>query len=196
MGELNVHDLSAHIYDFGCNVFVETGTCQGTGVEHAMQFDFNHMYSIEIMKELFDECVTKFDGVKNLTLILDDSLAGLATVLEQVDESDSILFWLDAHFPGADVHMNSYDHMSEFPDLHCPLKRELELIADSRPDGLDVIIIDDLQLYEEGPYELAYPEGFANKYGSMLNLDAFKATHKETRVYRHQGSMVLTPCFE
>ena len=137
--------------------------------------------------------MSKFDDDR-LTLINDDSLNGLEKVLEELDERPA-LFWLDAHFPGADFHFNSYDHLADQPELHKPLKYEVELIASKRPNSKDVFIIDDLQIYEDGPFELLNQE-FKDKYGELgieFITEAFEKTHDFRRDFRHQGFLILTP---
>ena len=52
----------------------------------------------------------------------------LADVLPAVERDKPILFWLDAHFPGADFGLATYkDEHGREPAL--PLERELALIA-------------------------------------------------------------------
>ncbi len=72
------------------------------------------------------------------------------TILEK--ETGSILFWLDAHFPGADFQLAEYD--AEIPELvRLPVTRELHSILCRPPasckKSASVIIIDDLQLIED-----------------------------------------------
>jgi len=193
MGELFLHNLDYYNTKFKCCSFVETGTGKGTGLSHALKYSFDKLYSIEYMEELYKECVSKFDDDR-LTLINDNSLNGLEKVLEELDERPT-LFWLDAHFPGADFHFNSYDYLADQPELHKPLKYEVELIASKRPNSKDVFIIDDLQIYEDGPFELLNQE-FKDKYGDLgiefIN-EAFAKTHDFSRDYRHQGFLIITP---
>jgi len=193
MGELFIHDLAPYIDLYGCTSFVETGTGKGTGVEHALRYPFTELYSIEITPQLYDECSNKFTD-ERLTLVNADSLTGLTQVLQSLSDN-SCLFWLDAHFPGADFHFNSYDHLIDQPKLHKPLNEEVKLISSERPDFKDVFIIDDLQIYEEGPFEIQMKE-FKEEYGEDgLDFveDAFGDTHNFARDYRHQGFLILTP---
>tara|TARA_R100001443_G_scaffold12706_2_gene22412 strand:- start:2782 stop:3369 length:588 start_codon:yes stop_codon:yes gene_type:complete len=193
MGELYIHDLNPYLRKYSCASFVETGTGKGTGTQHALNHPFKSLYSIEYVKELYEECKSKFFDPR-LKLINADSLVGLELVLEDLSE-EPCLFWLDAHFPGADFHFNSYDHLADQPKLHKPLKYEVELIASKRPNSKDVFIIDDLMIYEDGPFELLNQE-FKDKYGELgtdFISNAFGETHTFTRDYRHQGFLILTP---
>jgi len=193
MGELFLHDLQYYINKYGCKYFVETGTGKGTGIKHALQYPFRSLYSIEFMPQLHDECSRNFDDDR-LTLLNLDSLSGLEYTLSLLDEKPC-LFWLDAHFPGADFHFNSYDRFTDQPDLNKPLKKEIEFIAAKRGASRDVFIIDDLQIYEDGPFELLNQE-FKDEYGEdgiEFIEEAFKETHDFVRDYRHQGFLILTP---
>jgi hypothetical protein len=193
MGELNLHNLNSVIDKFKCTQFVETGTGKGTGLSYACSHGFNKLYSIEYMTELYEECKGKFDEDVRVTLINDTSINGLKQVLSEMDSTPA-LFWLDAHFPGADFYFNDYDHMKD-DESHMPLVQELQLIHSSREGCEDVIILDDLQLYEDGPFQLHNPE-FCAKYGNKditPGTDLFKETHQFSRDYRHQGFLTLTP---
>lgn len=193
MGELYLHNLQNYIDQYNCKYFIETGSGKGTGITHALKYNFEKLYSIEIIEDLYNYCNSKFRDSR-LSFINDNSINGLSSILNLVDEKPC-LFWLDAHFPGADFHYNSYDHLSEVPELHKPLKQEINLIKNLRPLSKDVFIIDDLQIYEEGPFELLNKD-FKKKYGENgidFIIDSYKETHNFTRDYRHQGFLILTP---
>ena len=64
----------------------------------------------------------------------------------------NILFWLDAHFPGADHGLRDYNAELD-EQVRCPLESELEVISRFRAGREDVFIIDDLRLYLRGTYE-------------------------------------------
>jgi len=194
MGELYLHDLTNFVDTLGCKTFIETGTGRGTGLLHASRYNFSKLYSIEYVKELFDECKEKFSNDSRIELLHDDSINGLKHILEELSD-EPVLFWLDAHFPGADFHFNSYDHLADQPELHKPLKFEIKLISDYRKNCKDVFIIDDLHIYEDGPFQLKN-EAFRMKYGEAgidFIEEAFGETHNFVRDYRHQGFLILTP---
>ncbi len=57
---------------------------------------------------------------------------------------DNITFWLDAHFPGADAHMKTYESCLNLDvDTNLPLEREIELISKRTSSYTDVLIVDD-----------------------------------------------------
>ncbi len=189
MGELYLHNLDK----YKCNIFIETGTGKGTGLKHALQFPFKSFYSIEINKELYEYCKTRYISTK-LTLLNMTSLEGLQKILPTISKEDKILFWLDAHFPGADFQLGSYDDEIE-ETIKLPLQTEIELIYKYRKDCKDTFIIDDLQLFEEGLYELKMPDNLTSKYrkSNKFIYDLFQTTHNITKDYRHQGFLILRP---
>jgi len=189
MGELFLHDLSK----YGCDVFIETGTGKGTGLSHALKYRFAELYSIEINETLFTECKQKFQSPR-VELLNDTSVNGLDRILRNMYPNNRILFWLDAHFPGADFQLANYD--DDIPmNTKLPLREEIAVIAKYRQGCKDVFIVDDLQLFEDGDYELKTPPEFLRKYrtSNQFIYDTFGATHAFTKDYRHQGFLILTP---
>ena len=72
-------------------------------------------------------------------------------VLEQIlpEIKGNITFWLDAHFPGADAHMKTYESCLNIDaDTNLPLEREIELISKRTSSYTDILIVDDLWIYE------------------------------------------------
>ena len=195
MGELFIHDILNYIARYNLDTFIETGTGKGTGLNYASKYPFKDLYSIEIIKELYDECVHKFAQDPRIHLINNDSINGLIEILEKLTTNNRVLFWLDAHFPGADFKFNNYFHRSDEPDIHMPLEKEIEIIYNTRKDCKDVYIIDDLRIYEDNDYELGSWD-LKPKLGKP-NIDfitnKYKKTHNISRDLRHQGFLILTP---
>jgi len=189
LGELYLHNLD----QYSCNVFVETGTGIGTGLAYALTHNFDKLYSMEINYQLYHECKDKFNDSR-LELIHNTSLSGLKIILPELDKNDKVLFWLDAHFPGADFQLGSYDDkISEI--LKLPLKSEIELIHKTRKNCKDVFIIDDLQLFEDGDYELKWEQDFIDKFrrSNEFIYNLYSKTHNFIKDYRHQGFLILEP---
>ena len=196
LGELFLHNLQTYIDEYSCYAFIESGTGIGTGIKHALRYPFDELYSYEYVGQLYEHCKNEIKDDR-LTLMHTDTLSGLKNVLSTIDQNDPIMFWLDAHFPGADFKFNDYDHLSDQPSLHMPLKDEIDIISSLRPNSRDVLIIDDLQIYEgDAGVELPNPSGFNDKYG-MGGIgfieEAYSKTHNFLRDYRHQGFLILTP---
>ena len=196
MGELLLHNLQSYIDEYDCSIFIESGTGVGEGINHALRYPFNELYSFEYVGQLYEHCKSTIVDSR-LELIHTDTVSGLNIVLPSIDDDSVALFWLDAHFPGADFKFNDYDYMSDQPSLHMPLKDEIETIKSLRPRSKDVFIIDDLQIYvgDDG-VQLPNPPGFNEKYG-MGGIgfieEAFGKTHDFVKDYRHQGFLILTP---
>jgi hypothetical protein len=192
MGELNLFNLQRFI-DLGCKTFVETGTGKGDGLAHALKYPFNTLWSIEVIKELAEISGERFFGNERVHILNQPSLDGLELLLQGNIKSPPILFWLDAHFPGADFHYNDYEYLKESP-LHMPLNDELALIRKYRPNNKDCFIIDDMQLYMDIPVELKNND-FTAKYGNK-KLDILENPWPEYNYeisLRHQGFLILTP---
>lgn len=189
MGELNQHNLS----EFGCTQFVETGTGEGTGLYYASQFPFIKLYSIEIIDELARKVSDQLPADSNIEIYNNNSLDGLKEIIPKLTEEPT-LFWLDAHFPGADFKFNDYHHLADKKYLHMPLAEEVATIMDLRDTSKDCFIIDDLRIYEEGPYELGSWDLYSQYGGGGLGfLDNLTKTHSLKRDYRQQGFIILTP---
>lgn len=194
MGELYIHKLHEYIDKYDNNIFIETGSGNGTGITHALQYTFDKLYSIEYMEQLYNTCRNKFND-KRLQLLNCSSTEGLEYILSEcITEKDSVLFWLDAHFPGADFQLGEYD--ADIPiKLKLPLEEELNIIYNYRKNCKDVFIIDDLQLFEDGNYEIE----IENEYLKSLNLnndfiyDMYSTTHDIHKDYRHQGFLIGVP---
>lgn len=196
MGELNLHNLTKYV-DGGCEIFVETGTGRGTGLEHAKKYKFKQLFSIEIIRQLWKECLEKFKDDSRIHLLHNNSILGIREVFDYVNEDAPILWWLDAHFPGADFQMGSYD--DDHPKhIKNPLEDEVKLITSGyRNFSKDVFIMDDLGLYEPGNYQFdsARLAQFRSKLGlnNKFIYDTLEATHTFRKDYRHQGFLILEP---
>ena len=105
------------------------------------------------------------------------------------------LFWLDAHYPGADVGLAGYADEAD-ASLRLPLREELEQIARHRA-GRDVILIDDLRIYETGDWDDGPlpPDAPGNPTpgGADWMRALFAGTHRAVTVNRDQGYLMLLP---
>lgn len=143
MGWVHRFDLAELQKKYGLDVFLETGVGNGDGVMAAQKHPFKRIISIEIMPEQAKRMTEKFSGDKRVEIICGDTLSVLPCLLKGLDSN--ICFWLDAHFPGADIGMGRHnDNIDE--DLRLPLEKELFLIKDLR-GGKDVVLFDDLKIY-------------------------------------------------
>lgn len=145
--------LEDDIKNYNIGSFVETGTGLGDTVAYVLSNSKNliDVLSIEIYGDIANKASDRFQNYTNCKIINNNSYDGLLEILPSLKEN--VLFFLDAHFPGADFGYTSYgDDIDR--NLKLPLQRELELICNKRDVSHDVFLIDDLRIYEEGNYEL------------------------------------------
>lgn len=195
MGGLQFFNLTDSIKDYNLTVFIETGTGKGISIESILQYDqIKQIYSIEIFKELYEECVEKFQDYTNIELVNANSYDGLKQILSNIPKDKNILFWLDAHFPGADFEFTKYEDTSS-KDLRIPLESEIDLIYSLRKDCKDVFIIDDLRIYEDGPYKSGNWDKRKELGGNGINFitDKYGSTHTIYKDFSHQGYLFLLP---
>jgi hypothetical protein len=193
MGSISRFNLDRIIHDFKTPFFFETGTFRGDGVSYATSSPFREIWSVEIVPGLAEAARRRFEQDRRVTIIENDSLTALRQSLSKFD--GNCIFWLDAHFPGADAGMTAYDAAAD-EKLRLPLPLELEVIQGERPGFHDVLILDDLRIYEDGPYENgnvppdALPQGVRN---TQFVTDLYDKTHYILRSYRDEGYLLLFP---
>lgn len=183
---------------FGCSTLFETGTSAGDGIAYAAYFTFDEIWSVEIVEEIAQRARQRFAGDARVHIINSTSEAALMRVLPSLPPSKPILFWLDAHFPGADDGRAGYKDERD-DDRRLPLQRELDIIAALRPRGRDVVLIDDLRIYEDGAYEQGPLPDWAQTLPperrnlGFLETSRWAVTHEFKRSLRHTGYLMLEP---
>lgn len=204
MGDIKIYDIEPAIEKFDIKYFVETGTLNGDAIAYILkEFPLLERYiSFEIMPSLAEAASKKFHADKRVEIVLGDSAKILRDKIETLD--GNILFWLDAHFPGADAALRMYGDEKD-PNKNLPLEKEIEAIAERAGKYQDVIIIDDLWIYEDGDYEWGTFDDHMKRHGHDIRRedlkcgdasfirDAFANTHDIKTVNKFQGSLVLTP---
>ena len=113
-----------------CDVFVETGTNSGEGVEYAIKSGFKKIISIDIEKRFTEEAELRFSKEKypnvDCNFVTGNSAELLNSLICEVD--DRILFWLDGHGCGKN-----------------PLSEELKSIKNHKRNDHN-ILIDDVRM--------------------------------------------------
>ena len=198
MGILRHFDLSKFKK---ANCFLETGTENGFGIEHALKYDnLKEIHSVEINKKFYDFCSQKFKFNENVNLWLGTSEERLVDMLKAIDKFDSCIYWLDAHLPSDPG--SRFKHDRENNNIEFPLEKELKLIKENRDTSKDYFIIDDLRIYIDGPFQHTgkswphhhlYPDFFPHVDGIKFIEDMFNNTHEIVKVYDHEGYLVLYP---
>lgn len=123
--------------EFGLDVFVETGTFQGTTAVWAGRH-FERVYTIEAYRPNYDKAVLEHGRAGNIRFLQGNSAELLPGILDEIHSN--ALFWLDAHWMG----IGSHGENSE-----CPLLQELHHINQSAPAHF--ILIDDARLFLAPP---------------------------------------------
>lgn len=193
MGSLTRFNLAKLKKQAGADYFFETGTWRGDGLAYAARENFRKLFSSEIIASIASQAQERFRNDSRITIINDSSTSALDKYLGLVD--GNCIFWLDAHYPGAEEGIKGYnDEEEEFVKL--PLQKELELIAARTGRYQDLILVDDLRIYEEGPFRKGnlpkdvLPPKVRNTH-FVTNL--FKNTHEISKLYEDEGYMVLLP---
>ncbi len=193
MGSLSRFDLSRIIKEYNTVNLFETGTFLGDSVAFALKEPFSKIVSVEIVSEIATKAKSRFADDEKVIIIEGDSISALKEQLPHL--KGNTIFWLDAHFPGADAGLEQYDSMQD-EDIRLPLEKELTIIHQIRKNYQDVFIIDDLRVYEDGPYENGYAPAVTLPK-SNRNLDfvqrLFKHTHSLFKSYRDEGYLFLFP---
>jgi len=194
MGHIDRFNIQSYIDDYNTSVFVETGTGIGHSLQHAVQFPFEEIYTIEIIESLYDKCKEQFKEHTNCTFINNNSKDALIEITSKVDSKKNICFWLDAHFPGADFGLVQYG-TTEDADTRIPLESEMRAIVANRDTKNDVFVIDDLRIYEDGPFEggIWSQRKQLGAEGIDFIYELFNETHDISKDYRDQGYIILIP---
>jgi len=174
---LNLHSI---IHDYNIKNFVETGTGLGVSLNFMLKlFPQLDMYSIELLEDLFNKARKRFPTVH---LYNGDTRDILPKIINNI--TGNTLFWLDAHSPEKYTTMGKEQRM--------PLEIELSYIKNYPYKS--VIIIDDLRMYEDGPYKKGNWKDRA-VYGEnsiQFIYDNFP-NHDVRKWYEDEGYITLTP---
>ena len=194
MGQLNQTIQIKNVIDFyNIKNFVETGTGKAEVVQTVVEADDTlNIHTIEVIPEIFNKNKINFSYLKDVNWHLGTSFDILPQILPNL--KGVALFWMDAHFPGADFGLSSYGDEKD-DDKRLPLKKELETIMENRDTTNDVFVIDDLRIYEDGPFESGNWDERSKYGGDGIEFieKLFDETHYIVRSYNAQGSIILFP---
>lgn len=197
MGNLAHFDIGDFRKLWNLRHFVETGTGRGDSLAHAAKFQFDSLRSCEVDTDLYGESLQRFQGDTRVQVFAHVSSNFIWWACRMLPADQPILFWLDAHFPGADYQLRSYG--AETADhVRLPLQKELDIIAHFRPLSRDVVLVDDLRIYLDGPFGHGnLPADVRPHCPAERNIDfiaeTMGGTHDIALLYDHEGYIVMTP---
>jgi len=158
-----------NLREYGCSVYVETGTGQGTTLSKAIPC-FDRCYSVDIDE---NTVATARDRFQSAIIVHALSTIALEQWLQNdLSPNETVLFFLDAHFPGSDY--SGVPYSVSAPNA-VPLEEELALIKKYRPNSKDVIVCDDARIYTIANFEagntewLQVPGGYQFVYNIFPN---------------------------
>lgn len=171
----------------------------GVGVGHALGFPFDTISSIEVEWILFLQGQTHFSKHPDdrVRLYNGESLDVLPKILALIPDDEPVMFWLDAHFPGADFRIrNPSDEWRD--SVRLPLETELSVIKANRPLGQDVILCDDARIYIDGPFSSGnIPDEYRPVCPRARDLEfvhrMFLETHEIEVTFEAEGFITMLP---
>lgn len=197
MGTIAFYDLQRAVdYDRAVR-FVETGTGTGAGLAIAARVPFFSLWSSEIIPSLAEQARTQwvFD---HRVRIYEGPSVDMLTTLNMLPEYQPILFWLDAHFPGADFGLRGYGDEADL-SLRLPLAAELAIIKANRPHSRDIIVIDDARIwldetFEHGPVPEHLREAVCPPERNIDFIsDLYDGTHEIRVWHESEGYITVEP---
>lgn len=139
------------------NIFVETGTYKGEGVQAALSAGYSKIITFEIDSEVLEETKNKFKDSDKIEFILGSSAEQcFKDVIDTLKEP--VIFWLDAHR----MHKGFVEN---------PLYTELDVISQSKLPH--VILIDDVRLFPTKNFKISFDgiEKILNKYNRKYTTE-------------------------
>lgn len=197
MGTLARFDVGAMAAKHGIVHFAETGTGEGSSLAHAARFGFRTLRSCEMDTRLAARAYESFRHDDRVKIANVESETFIERVCVEAPADEPILFWLDAHFPGADHGHRNYGAEGD-DSTRLPLRAELAAIRRLRPAGMDIVICDDLRIWVDGPFQHGglpadvRPFCPARRDASFF-AEMFGDTHEVFFDYSHEGYAVLVP---
>lgn len=185
MGELGVHPIREYKEKYGLTAMLETGTGHGHDANTGIRSGFTKVLTCEIDKDNRNRAIDESNKNPFIHFYLGDSVEVLPIMLNKLN-GEKLLVWLDAH-------------LGEVPiDKQLPLEKELQILTSKRDCSKDVIIVDDLRLYDRA---LWGPNAFnISKYVknpemliSKEEIEGFFLNHKIIVSTKNEGSLVFLP---
>lgn len=196
MGTLNHFSLDSYLKR-GYRTLIETGTGTGNGVNHAIGVGFERILSVEIIEDHAQALARHYEGSPQVTILSMESPAFLEHLFVSgiIKSDDRCVYWLDAHYPGADLGRGGYDGEKDL-SKRLPLEAELDVLFRHGRHN-DIILIDDLRIYERGPFVGKNLDDIGlfhiARYDAPDFLGRWTATHRVEKDYSDQGYVMMVP---
>ncbi len=195
MGDLSRISLAELVHAHGIDTIVETGTGHGYSIAAALRIPaIKFIVSIEIDPETFVRERQHFSEHERVRIVNGDSVEAIPRICKILGVTERRVLWfLDAHFPGSGRHRPV--PMIVAGDRTVPIAKEIDALLEHRNLEHDVIVVDDLCMFEIGSYEFDAPEfRKALRPGLLKRLDtALRETHDITRLMRDGGYLIARP---
>ena len=124
--------------------FYESGSCEGFGIQNALDSGFKYVYSVELAEKYYWICQGRFMGAGNVKIYLGDNVNLMPGLIKDILEP--ITFWLDGHSSGGETAHGSGYKIDGFP-----VYEELAIIA-AHPVKTHTILIDDISPHFDLPW--------------------------------------------
>jgi len=194
MGSLSLIPIGAIRKTFNLTAMVETGSEGGFGIGIGLRAGYEKIISCDIIEERYEQASKLFENDNRVKVFFGDSRIVLPEMLKEVEE-DNILFWLDAHLPNySPLKGDRKFTMGEI----LPLRDEFDIILKNRDCSSDVIIIDDLclydRLYREKGFDLEFFMELEEQRSIPINkIVSLFPDHNWEIINKAEKYLVLTP---
>jgi hypothetical protein len=126
-----------HFKKYKNEIFIETGSFLGDGIQQALDAGFDQVISIELSSKYFSISLSRFNLCPNVKVIFGDSHKILKDILPKINKR--VTFWLDGHYSMEDTALGEY---------WSPLMQELDVIEKHTIKD-HTIMIDDMRCWRE-----------------------------------------------
>jgi hypothetical protein len=156
------------------NVFVETGTYYGLGVQLAINAGYRHVSSVELSPALFKNAVDMYKNEPRVRIYHGTSESQLWDMIKDVNEE--IVFWLDAHRADGIMGPEASPILKELAIIkRHPIKTHVIVIDDVRDMGTEHFgMVTQQQVIESAmsinpEYSIVYEDGSINEHQIFKN---------------------------
>ncbi len=179
-------------------IAIETGTAYCEGTKYLSEI-FEKVFTIEMDVDFFNTNSEHLSQFSNVQAYLGKTVDRLPEILED-NKNEPAFFWLDAHLPRKGQHTYAagcFIEQNYSDEVNFPLEQELRVIVKNKDVSNDVFLIDDLRIYEDGPYEVG---NWEDRYqyinilmGYKFVYDLFKETHSIEKSFKDEGYLLIKP---